>query len=184
MSAFLDQTGQFTVSDNPVHPSRRFRDDIRLLLAVLLGVFVLVVAVCVGFCARSRRATRRALEQEASSEATIGGLRRELTGVRLQAKARLRHERAGAKPRLQDGPGEVGVMCGEPGRAAGEVLAEQFFQSGRAASDDEAEGADGKATESGVLPLEMTPLFGLWGGGGTNEKRVSFAATHYFQGGC
>lgn len=150
------------------HPSGRFRDELGWIAALVLGVLLLTVAVCVGFWARCvwRRAARRAREEEARCEATISGLRRELAEVRREAKAQLRHERAEAQ-RLR--PAEVGLVCGE---------------SGKAASDDEAEGGAADATVAwGDLPLEMTRLFGSWAGGDSSGKRVSFAAAHYFQGG-
>jgi len=97
---------------------------------MVLGVLILIVTVCVGFWARCvwRHAARRALEEEARSEATIRGLRHELAEVRLKAKALLRHKLVEAQ--LWPRPAEVGLMCGE---------------SGRAASDDEAEGGGGGA---------------------------------------
>ena len=139
---------------------------------MVLGVLILIVTVCVGFWARCvwRHAARRALEEEARSEATIRGLRHELAEVRLKAKALLRHKLVEAQ--LWPRPAEVGLMCGE---------------SGRAASDDEAEGGGGggggETVASRILPLEITRLFGSWGGG-ENDKRVTFAATHYFRGSC
>ena len=137
---------------------------------MVLGVFILAVAVCVGFWGRCmwRRAARRALKEEARSEATISKLRHELAEVRLRAKAQLRHERAEAQLRLLGGPAEVGLVCGELGRAA---------------SDVEAEGGGGGEATSWKMPFEITQLYGSWGGGVTNDKRVSFAAAHYFRGG-
>jgi hypothetical protein len=136
---------------------------------MVLGVLILIVTVCVGFWARCvwRHAARRALEEEARSEATIRGLRHELAEVRLKAKALLRHKLVEAQ--LWPRPAEVGLMCGESGRAASEADAEG--------------GAAGETVSWRISPLEITRLFGSWGGG-ENDKRVTFAATHYFRGSC
>ena len=135
---------------------------------MVLGVLILIVTVCVGFWARCvwRHVARRALEEEARSEATISGLRHELAEVRLQAKTLLRHKLVEAQS--WPPPAKVGLMRGE---------------SGRAASEDEAEGgAAGETVSRRILPLEITRLFGSWGGGEANDKRVTFAAAHYFRG--
>ena len=135
---------------------------------MVLGVFILIVTVCVGFWARCvwRHAARRALEEDARSEATISGLRHELAEVRLQAKTLLRHELVEAQ--LWPPPAKVGLMCGEAGRAASEAEAEG--------------GAAGETVSWRILPLEITRLFGSWGGGEANDKRVTFAAANYFRG--